>query len=396
MPEHTARTRPDRLRVMRVIDRLNVGGPALQAVALTHLDADGFESRLCVGRPRPDEGDYLALRAPHVHAQLVPGLGREPDPLGDARAFAWLVGEMRRFRPHLVHTHKAKAGVLGRLAARACRVPATVHTFHGHLLTGYFTRLKTEVVVRVERQLARRTTALVAVGAQTRDDLLARGIGRPDQFHVVPPGVTLAAPPPVRDARASFGLPGTGLVVGYVGRLTAVKRPDRFLDVAGRVGAARPDVTFLVVGDGDLLGDFRRRAEPLRDRVRCIGWRPDVETAYAACDVVVLTSDNEGMPVSLIEAAHAGRPVVTTSVGSAAEVVQHGITGFVASTEPDDITASVLELLGDAALRARMGAAAAEHASAEFSTARLVNDIAQMYENLWMTSSDRFHASHPG
>jgi glycosyltransferase involved in cell wall biosynthesis len=384
MFEQRARTRPDRLRVMRIIDRLNVGGPALQAVALTRLDTDGFESRLCVGLPGTAEGDYLALRAPHVHARRVPGLGREPDPLGDVRALAWLVAEIRSFRPHIVHTHKAKAGVLGRLAARMCRVPITVHTYHGHLLTGYFSRLKTEAIVRVERRLARGTTELVAVGAQIRDDLLANRIGRPDQFHVVPPGVTLPTAPPPAVARAALGLPATGPVIAYIGRLTAVKRPDRFLNVAQRVGAKRTDVTFVVVGDGDLLDDVRRAAKPLGDRVRLIGWRADVATVYAAADVVVLTSDNEGMPVSLIEAAHAGRPAVTTGVGSAGEVVEDGVTGFVTSLDPDDI-ASLLELLADADLRSRMGAAAAERAAAEFSTERLVRDVADVYESAWMS-----------
>lgn len=381
-------TRTDRLRVLRVIARLNVGGPALQAVALTeHLDNDGFETRLCVGRLGPGEGDYLALRAPHIDARRIRGLGRDPDPFGDARALKSLVGEMRDFRPHIVHTHTAKAGMLGRLAARWCRVPITVHTFHGHLLTGYFSPWKTEAVVRFERRLARRTTALVAVGARTRDDLLAKGIGRPDQFHVVPPGVTLPSPPPQPAARAALGLPTPGLVVVYVGRLTAVKRPDRFLQLVRRVGAQRPDVTFVIVGEGDLVDDVRRAIQPLGSRVRLIGWRSDVETVYAAADVVVLTSDNEGMPVTLIEAAHAGRPAVTTRVGSAAEVVEHGVTGFTTSTEHDDLASYVLELLDDPGLRSRMGRAAATRAAARFSTRRLVDDVARLYEQAWWAGS---------
>jgi len=372
---------------MRVIARLNVGGPALQAVALTdHLDAHGFESRLCVGRLGPGEGDFLGLRAPHVEARPMPGLGREPDPLADGRAIRSLVTEMRTFQPHIVHTHTAKAGILGRLAARWCRVPITVHTFHGHLLTGYFSPWKTEAVVRIERGLARRTTALVAVGARTRDDLLAKGIGRRDQFHIVPPGVTLAAPPPRAAARAALGLPAPGLVVAYVGRLTAVKRPDRFLELARRVCTKRGDVTFLMVGDGELVDDVRRTARPLGPRVRMVGWRSDVETVYAAADVVVLTSDNEGMPVTLIEAAHAGRAAVTTRVGSAAEVVEHGVTGFTTTTDHDDMASSVLEILGDAELRSRMGHAAAQRASVLFSTRRLVDDVANLYEHAWYQS----------
>ncbi len=181
-----------RIRVLRVIARMNVGGPALQVTALADgLDPERFEQRLLVGNVGEGEADYLDLRAPHVEATRVRGLGRSPDPTGDARALAALVREMREFRPHIVHTHTAKAGVLGRSAAVLARVPIRVHTFHGHLLHGYFSPRVTSAVTAVERAFADMTTRLVAVGRQVRDELLAAGIGRPDQYVVVPPGVAL-------------------------------------------------------------------------------------------------------------------------------------------------------------------------------------------------------------
>ena len=170
-----------RLRVLRIIDRLNVGGPALQATVLSEgLDPARFDHRLLAGEISPDEGDYVTLRAPDLPVERIAGLGRSPHFGNDAQAL-WHISEViRGFRPHIVHTHKAKAGVLGRVAAWTHRVPATVHHYHGHLLTGYFSPSKTKLVAGVERAMARPTTALVAVGAQVRDELLAAGIGRRD------------------------------------------------------------------------------------------------------------------------------------------------------------------------------------------------------------------------
>lgn len=362
---------------------MNVGGPALQVVGLTEgLDPERFDQRLLVGDVGAGEADYLELRAPHLTPVRVPGLGRDPRPTGDARAFASLYREMRRFRPDIVHTHTAKAGVLGRGAARAAGVPAVVHTFHGHLLHGYFSPSVTRAVVLTERALAHATTRLVAVGAQVRDDLVAAGIGRADQYDVVPPGVALPQPPTSAAARALLGLPADGVVVAFVARLTDVKRPDRFVDVARRLAAAHPEVTFAVAGEGTLLGELRAASAPLGDRIRFLGWRSDVEVVYAASDIALLTSDNEGMPVSLIEAATAGRPAVTTDVGSAAEVVVDGETGFVVPTDADALAHATSRLIIDGALRSRMGAAAAVRAARLFSRDRLVADTASIYEAL--------------
>lgn len=362
---------------------MNVGGPALQVTALTRgLGAPRFESRLLTGNVGTDEADYLELRAPDLPVTKIQGLGRSPSPADDFLAFGRIVREIRAFRPHIVHTHTAKAGVLGRAAAQTCRVPATVHTFHGHLLHGYFSSNVRRAVVQTERTLARRTTRLVAVGAQVRDDLVAAGIGTRAQFTVVPPGVELPTPATAPQARALLGLPVAGPVVSFVARLTEVKRPDRFADVALELARRVPDVVFAVCGEGKLLPDLRHHLTPLGDQVHFLGWRSDVENVYAASDVVVLTSDNEGMPVSLIEAATMGTAAVTTDVGSASEVVLDGRTGYVTSQAVEEIAAAVERVLTDPALRDRMGDAAAEHARTHFSAGRLVRDTAEIYEEL--------------
>lgn len=374
-----------RIRVLRIIDRLNVGGPALQASVLAErLDPTRFEQLLLAGAIDSDEGDYVTLRAPGLRVEHVRGLGRAPSPRDDAHALAQISTAIRRFRPHVVHTHKAKAGALGRPAAWTHRVPATVHTFHGHLLHGYFSPVKTRAVVAVERGLARPTTALVAVGGQVRDELLEARIGQRRQYSVVAPGVDLGVLPEPGTARRTLGLPAgpADRVVTFVGRLAAVKRPDRFVDVAIAVARSHPDVCFAIAGDGELADEVRARAGPLGRRMVFLGWRGDVETVYSASDVVVLTSDNEGMPVSLIEAAASGTPAVTTRVGSAPEVVADGVTGFVTDTDTRALATAVTRLLDDEALRTAMGQAASQRAKERFGAGRLASDIGNLYEAL--------------
>jgi glycosyltransferase involved in cell wall biosynthesis len=373
----------NRLRILQVIDRLNVGGPALIATLLSEgLDPARFEHRLLAGAIDPDEGDYVTLRAPDLRVERVRGLGRSPHVGNDAQAWWRIVQEIRRFRPHIVHTHKAKAGVLGRTAAWTCRVPATVHHYHGHLLTGYFSPAKTRLVVGAERVMAYPTTALVSVGAQVRDELLAAGIGRSEQYSVVAPGVELPTAPDRGAARAALGLRADAPVIAFAGRLTQVKRPERFIDMAIEVARRYPNAVFLVAGDGELLDSLRQRAHPLEERARFLGWRADVATIYAACDFLVLTSDNEGMPVSLIEAASVGTPAVTTRVGSAPEVVLDGVTGIVTGNGVDELADAAITLLDDGDLRRRMGAAAAARARQEFGGPRLVDDMAALYERI--------------
>ena len=371
------------VRVLRVIARLNVGGPALQATVLSRgLDRERFEQRLLAGRVGAGEGDYVTLRASDLPVQQIDGLGRDPRPWSDGHAFAAISRAIRDHRPHIVHTHTSKAGVLGRLAAWRRRVPATVHTFHGHHLVGYFSPAVTRAVVEAERRLARRTTRLVAVGAQVRDDLLAAGIGRPEQFSVVAPGVELPTPPDRAAARAALDIPDDRPVVCFVARLTRVKRPDRFADAVLDVARRHPSLVVLVAGEGEELEDLRRRLAPLGRSARFLGWREDVEVVYAASDVAVLTSDNEGMPVSLIEAQHCGVPAVTTRVGSAGEVVVDGVTGLVTAVSADAVADAVDRLLRDPQLRARMSTAARERAAAQFGAGRLVADITALYESI--------------
>jgi glycosyltransferase involved in cell wall biosynthesis len=372
-----------RIRVMRVIARMNVGGPALQVAGLMRgLNAEHFDQRLYSGFVESGEADYLDLCAPDVSVHRVPTLGRSVRPADDARCLLRLTNAMREFRPHILHTHTAKAGALGRTAALLARVPVRVHTFHGHLLHGYFSPAKTRLVVAAERTFAKFSDHLVAVGNQVRDDLVAAGIGRPGQYYVVPPGTALSPLPDRQAARQRLGLPATGPVVAYVGRVTRVKRPDRLIEVAQAVRRVVPTAAFAVCGEGDLLGELRAAPRDLEGALHLLGWRADVETVYAAADVVLLTSDNEGMPVSLIEAGLAALPAVATRVGGVPEVVQDEVTGLLAGTGAAELAEHVIRLLRDEQLRLRMGEQAHQWTTKRFGSQRLVSDIHGLYASI--------------
>lgn len=377
-------TPTEHIRVMRVIARMNVGGPAVQVTGLMrYLDSAQFEHKLVTGYCAPDEVDYLETQAPDVVATRIEGLGRSIRALDDLRALVAIRCEIRRFRPHIVHTHTAKAGVLGRIAAMTVRPrPRLVHTFHGHLLHGYFGPLGTRLLIWVERGLGWITDTLVAVGPEVRDDLLRAGIGRPDRFEVVEPGLELRARPTPAEARERFGMPQKAPVVSVLGRITAIKRPDRMLDVVAAVSAAVPNVLVLVAGDGDLRTSTEAAAVRRALPIRFVGWREDVEHVLAASDVTLMTSDNEGTPLSIIQAAMLGVPAVSTDVGSVRHVINDGETGWVVGRDVQSLAAATRMALTRPLERSRRGQAAQQWALPKFGVQRLANDYASIYAKL--------------
>ncbi|GAA3798815.1 glycosyltransferase family 4 protein [Sphaerisporangium flaviroseum] len=377
--------KPDtRIRVMEIIARMNVGGPATQAIGLYEgLNREDFDHRLHTGHVGGNEGDHLQLRDAPVQVTRIPNLGRSIRPTDDLRALVQLIGAMRAFRPHIVHTRTTKAGALGRTAARLSGVnPAVVHSFHGHLLYGYFTGVKRSLYVRSERVLASMSDRLMTVGHGVRDDLLEAGIGRPRQYVVIPPGVRLGPVPERGAARLALRLPQDAPIVAYVGRLTHVKRPDRFIATAKAVLARVPDCHFVMCGNGELRREAEREIEPVRESFHLLGWRQDVETVYAAADVILLTSDNEGTPLTLVEAGMAGIPSVSTRVGSVAEIVKDGETGLLSGTDSAELAARVVRLLSDPALARRLGDSARRWTTASFGVERLVADTEALYRSL--------------
>jgi len=380
------------IKVVRIIARLNIGGPAIHTVLLTAgLDPARFQSLLVCGVVGPSEGDMLDFAtARGVSPVIVPALGREIHLEQDGQAFLQLFKLFRRERPQVVHTHTAKAGLVGRLAARLAGVPVVVHTFHGHVFHGYFGPLKTRFFIFLERFLARLSDGIVTVSQGQRRELAAYSIAPLDKIRVVPLGFDLtpfltATAEDGADWRRRVGLPEDALLVGIVGRLTGVKNHRLFLEMARRVALAVPDVWFVVVGDGELRVELEARAQELglAERVRFTGWVRQMASVYAALDVVALTSLNEGTPVTLIEGLAAGRPVVSTAVGGVPDIVADGETGLLVPTgDADALAEAVVGLLRDPARRRVMGQAGRESVRGRFAVERLIGDVERLYAEL--------------
>ena len=380
------------LRVARIIARLNVGGPAHHVTLLTaRLDADEFTSELLTGRPSEHEGQFTAvLDSSGVHPVEIAHLGPAISPLADLRALAELIRRLRRMRPDLVHTHTAKAGALGRIAALTVRPrPIIVHTYHGHVLEGYFGPVVTAGYRLLERLLARVSDQLVAVSQQTADDLVRLRVARPEQFAVIPIGLDVGlflalSPEPDAGARREAGAEAGDVVLAYVGRLVPIKRVDVLLRALALALQDVPRLLLLVVRDGELLGEHERLARELGlgDRVRFLGFRFDLDRIAAATDIAVLASDNEGTPVALIEAGAAARPSVATDVGGVADILVPETGRLVAPRDPAALAAAIVALAQDPPLRAAMGAAARERVAAAYHADRLVADVTRLYEAL--------------
>ena len=372
------------IRVMRVISRMNVGGPAVQVSGLMRgFDAAAFNQRLYTGFCAADEADYLETIATDVHAIRIVGFGRRVSLGGDIKAFISLIREIRRFKPHVIHTHTAKAGFLGRIASIvSLQSSIRVHTFHGHLLNGYFGAFKRRLVITAEQVLAMFTHQLLAVGDKVRQDLLAVGIGNSKKFGLMPPGLEIGELPNKKESQEFFGLSATTLQCSFIGRVTQIKRPDRFLDVVTEIKRRGVEIEFFMAGDGELLDLCRERIMRENLPVKVLGWQSDIEKVLAAADLVVLTSDNEGTPLSLIQAGMAGLPVVTTRVGSVPEVVLDGTTGIVTSLGVQEIADALEKLTNSSDLRGHMGAAAKEFTLANFGVKRLVHDHEELYKKL--------------
>ncbi len=371
-----------KIKVMQIIARMNVGGPAVIVADLMRgLNNSRFDQVLVTGYCDENEADYLETVATDVTAIRVGGLGRSISPMADLRAFFSLVALIRRERPDVVHTHTAKAGVLGRLATILSGSKALrIHTFHGHLLHGYFAGWKVRLVIAIEKLLATKTDVLIAVGNQVKDDLLAAEIGKPDQYRVFFPGLPAPAEIDPRDARRSLGLDAEKIYCTFVGRLTQIKRPDRLLDVAAACVARGLNLHFLIAGEGELFESSKARAEREELPITFLGWRSDIDQLFAASDMAILTSDNEGIPLTLIQAAFAGIPIVATKVGSIADIVVDGETGFLTSTQAGAMASALSALVTDDELRFELGSVGKAHARRHFSLEKSLADHSSLYE----------------
>ncbi len=371
---------------------MNIGGPALHVTLLNaRLDPRRYESLLVSGTENPGEGNLLDWAAGKgVRPVMIPEIiGEATFKPRDVIALQKMYALIRRERPHIVHTHTAKAGFVGRLAARAARVPIIVHTYHGHVLSGYYSPLKTSLLRQMEKALAHSSDCIVAVSDQIRNELAEFGIARKDKIVAVPLGLELDQFLNItRGAgtlRRELGIRQDAPLVGIVGRLAPIKNHRLFLEMARQMLVTVPNACFVIVGDGVIRGELEEYARHLgiAGQVIFTSWRRDLANIYAALDTLIVSSINEGTPVSAIEAMAAGCPVVATRVGGLPDLIVDGVTGcLVAPGEASGLARATGSLLTDVGQTERITQAAREFVRAHFSVERLVGDMANLYERL--------------
>ncbi|MFM7296072.1 MAG: glycosyltransferase [Planctomycetota bacterium] len=377
------------MRIARVLTRLNLGGPARQVLASDPLLARrGHEVRIFVGAPEPGEGDLFdEARARGLDVVRVPGLARGWSLVGDLRARSFLRDALAEFEPDVLHTHASKAGALARWASGRMRHLPRVHTFHGHVLEGYFNATVSRGLAALERKLARDTDRIVAVSHATADDLVRLEVAREEQIVVIPPGVDLepflALGAGNGELRRLVQAPSEAQLVGVFGRLAEVKRPEWAIDVFELLASRYPLLQVVFIGDGDQRGMLERRIRALpsglAERVHMLGAVENVAPLYADLCAVMLTSRNEGLPVALIEAAAAGKPVVATRVGGVAEIVAEERTGYLATTV-DELAYGLAQLLDQPLQAVAMGQRARMRAQSRHSADVLASRLEQLYQ----------------
>ena len=368
---------------------MNIGGPSLHVIHLSAGLVDfGFDTRLVIGQTDPREGDFLDLaEARGVHLAVIPELGRAIRPGNDLKALAKIYRLIRLEKPSIVHTHTAKAGALGRLAALMARVPVVVHTYHGHVLSGYFNPAVSLLFRGIEKLLARSTDVLLTVSGSVKDDLVRLGVAPASRVRVLPLGLNLeplVGVLPRGSLRREAGWADEARVVGIVGRLVPIKDLDTFINSAALVVKAAPDVRFAVVGDGEERSRLEAQARSvLGDRVHFFGWRKDTENVFGDLDLVVNTSLNEGTPVALIEALAAGRPVVATAVGGTSDLLEGGRFGVLVPPRlAEELAEAIRVVLDSVETSHRMAAAGQAAVLGRYSVARLLKDMSALYSEL--------------
>jgi glycosyltransferase involved in cell wall biosynthesis len=385
-------------RILRIINRFNLGGPTYNATYLSRYLPDTYTTTFIGGSPMEQElhSGFIPESVGQPYIEL-PNMSRRISLWNDARSFMSLLGYMRKLRPHLVHTHAAKAGVIGRLAAICCRVPIRVHTYHGHVFSGYFSPTVSNLVQRAERFLAKHTHAIVAISESQKKDLVELyRIAPSEKVHVIPLGLDLKKFTENKEERRiafrhAHGLSDSTFVYGIVGRLTAIKNHRLLFEAFALLPDLAPTV-LVVVGDGELRSVLEEQAHSITSaskykKILFTSWIKEIHLALPGFDAVVLSSNNEGTPVSLIEAQAAGVPVISTLVGGVMQCVAHNETGLlVEAQQPLALSEAMKEIKDNAALRSTMASKGPEFALRRFGYERLIKEMDELYCELLKTS----------
>ncbi len=387
-------TEKRKIKVLRIINRFNIGGPTYNATFLTRFMSDDFETLLVGGLPEKDEADSLHILEEYgVEAIYLPEMKRKPSFFSDRRALKKIKKIIQEYQPDIVHTHAAKAGALGRKAAFDCKVPVVVHTFHGHVFHSYFGRVKTSIYKFIERRLASKSTGIITISETQKKEIVEdHRISHPEKTKVIPLGFDLSKfnsnlEEKRNVTRNRFELKDEEVAVAIIGRLAPVKNHSLFFEIVRLIHQkTQKKPVFFVVGDGELRDYVEEQIKELNALgvdIRFTSWIKDIATFNAGMDVICLTSKNEGTPVSLIESQAANVPVITTDVGGARDIIADNLTGFIVPSNNARIFADrLIELIDNEPLRIEMGMRGWPFVKDAFHYTRLVKDMEKYYKHL--------------
>jgi glycosyltransferase involved in cell wall biosynthesis len=390
-------------RILRIINRLNLGGPTYNAALLTKHLAPEFETMLVAGsKLESEESSEFICRQMGIDYISLPEMAREINLANDYKAYQKIKTLIREFNPDIVHTHAAKAGALGRMAAASLNVPVIVHTFHGHVFHSYFNPVKTKVFLSIERYLAKKSTAIVAISEHQKYELSAiHSLCPANKIKVIPLGFDLSRfrekmDEKRKEFRARYLIEDDEIAIGIIGRLVPVKNHQLFLRAIQYLqGKTVKRVRAFIIGDGEDLEKLREKASAMqmdnvywpesgrKAHLTFTSWIKNIEIALAGLDIVALTSFNEGTPVSLIEAQAAGKPIVATRVGGIENAVVENETALLSALEDEDFfSKSLLRLVEDDNLRNNMAGKGWSNVENRFHYTRLVSDMKVLYHSL--------------
>jgi glycosyltransferase involved in cell wall biosynthesis len=396
MTLQTKRQQTTQPKVVRIIARLNVGGPARQACMLHERLAADFETRLVTGRLDKGEQDMSYLLSSARDVLRLAEMSRKVSLWSDLKAFWKIFRILRQEQPQIVHTHTAKAGALGRVAAWLAGVPVIVHTYHGHVFEGYFSPLKSKLCLAIERMLGRLCTRVIAISESQKQEFVAKYRVVPeDKLSVVQNGFELKdyCLANRQQARSELGLAADDFVVAWAGRMVPIKDISLLAAVVKKASRSGKKMSFLIVGSGVQKAKLEQLLQSCTN-VKFLGWREDMLQIWAAADVALLTSRAEGTPTALIEAMAAGRPFVATRVGAVPDLAvghltdlpngagQRAANGFLAQRSADALFACLKELAENPKNAEEMGAVARAFALEHFTADRLVEEMKLLYQLL--------------
>jgi glycosyltransferase involved in cell wall biosynthesis len=391
-------------RILRIHNRLIIGGPTHNVLNLTRYLQPDFETLLVVGEKEYHERDALHLaREKGIEPYVIPEMGRSIDLFKDYSAFRKLKSVIREYQPDIVHTHAAKPGAIGRLAAAISGVPVIVHTYHGHVFHSYFNKLKTSVFLNIERVMGRRSDALIAISGEQKRELSEKyRIAHPDKFHIIPLGFELQQFWEGREEkrkkfRHEFNLDDEDIAIGIIGRLVPVKNHRLFLEgISYLLNHSSKKVKAFIIGDGETRTELEATAKLLNIPFNDMGagdndgnvltftsWRSDIDIINAGLDVICLTSLNEGTPVSLIEAQASGNPIVSTRVGGISDIVIEGQTALLSDIgDQQNYYSNLLRIVENDEIRNQMTEKGRDFVEERFGIQRLADDFRKLYYQL--------------